>query len=459
MNTPVPIEPESTELGWHILILFLAILSNAFFAASEIAVISLNDAKVRRDAEQGNRIAKILRKFIDEPGKFLATIQVGVTFSGFLASAFAAVTFAHPAASWISARPWCRLSETSVESLVTILVTVILSFLTLIFGELVPKRIAMQHSAPLAHLVSRPLKMISSVASPFVTMLNFVTNQILMLVGIDPHHAKENVSEEEIRMMVDIGGEAGTIEPQEKEMIENVFEFNNKTAAEIMIHRKDIVALPLDVGEAECRETIRQCGLSRIPVFNETIDDIQGVLNTRDYLIRALDDLHPQLHDLLRKPFFVPETIRADILFRQMQKNKQSIAIVLDEFGGTSGIVSVEDLLEEIVGEIYDEYDTNTKPQIIEKLSDDEFRMPGETEIGTAAEALGAKLPEGDFNTLGGFVFEKLNRVPTVGTTLELPEIALTITVEKMDGRRIESVMIHRVPKLANPSADAEEDD
>lgn len=459
MNTSAPIDPESTELGWHVVTLLLAILANAFFAASEIAVISLNDAKVRRDADEGDPTSKILRKFIDEPGRFLATIQVGVTLAGFLASAFAAVTFARPAAIWFSNQPWCRISETTVENLVTVLVTIVLAFLTLIFGELVPKRIAMQHSEVLSRFISRPLRLISSATAPFVTMLNFVTNKILKLFGVDPNASRENVSEEEIRMMVDIGGENGSIEPQEKEMIENVFEFNNKTAAEIMIHRKDITALPIDVSDAECRETIRKCGVSRIPVYHDTIDDIRGILNTRDYLIRALDDLHPQLQNLLRKPFFVPETIRTDVLFRQMQKNKQSIAVVLDEFGGTSGIVSVEDLLEEIVGEIYDEYDTNVRVLSITKLSDNDFRMPGETEIEAVAEALDVKIEEGDFNTIGGFIFEKLNRIPAEGTQLMLPELSLEMTVEKMEGNRIDSVLVHRTRKIEPPQADAEEDD
>ena len=312
-------------------ILFLAIAANAFFAASEIAIISLNDAKVRRDADQGDKTAKVLRKFIDEPGRFLATIQVGVTLAGFLASAFAAVTFARPAAVWVSAQTWCHFSVSTVESLMTIGVTVLLAFLTLIFGELVPKRIAMQHSKGLAKFVSKPLTVIASVTHPFVSLLNFVTNKILVLFGIDTTHVRGHISEEEIRMMVDIGGENGSIEPQEKEMIENVFEFNNTTAAEIMVHRTDIVALSININDADCREKIRKCGLSRIPVYQDTIDDIQGILNTRDYLIKALDDQHPRVADLLRKPFFVPETIRTDILFRQMQKNKQSIAIVLDD--------------------------------------------------------------------------------------------------------------------------------
>lgn len=440
-------------------ILLLAILANAFFAASEIAIISLNDAKVRRDAEQGDKMSRVLRKFIDEPGRFLATIQVGVTLAGFLASAFAAVTFAQPIARWFASRTWCPLALGTVEGIATVVVTVILAFLTLILGELVPKRIAMQYSETLARFVARPLRFISSVAKPFVSLLNFVTNRVLLLFGLNPTQGHGNVSEEEIRMMVDIGGENGSIEPQEKEMIENVFEFNNKTAGEIMVHRLDIAALPVDVDEAEIRQTIRKSGFSRIPVYNGTIDNIMGILNTRDYLIRALEDRHPKVIELLRKPFFVPETIRTDVLFRQMQKSKQSLAIVLDEFGGTCGLVTIEDLLEEIVGEIYDEYDVNVLPPSIVKLSETDFRLAGETEIDDAADALGVEIPEGDFNTLGGFILDRLGSIPTAGVQLSLPDLNLEMTVETMDGNRIDSVFVHRTEPVKPPQADAEEDD
>jgi putative hemolysin len=439
--------------------LLLAILANAFFAASEIAIISLNDAKVRRDADQGDKMSKILRRFIDEPGRFLATIQVGVTLAGFLASAFAAVTFAQPLARWFSSHAWCPLAHTTVEGIATILVTIILAFLTLILGELVPKRIAMQHSEQLARFVARPLRFVASTAAPFVNLLNFATNRILNLFGIDPTKGHDRVSEEEIRMMVDIGGENGSIEPQEKKMIENVFEFNNKTAGEIMLHRLDIVALPIDVEESEIRHTIRKSGFSRIPIYNGSIDNIMGILNTRDYLIRALEDRPLKLPELLRKPFFVPETIRADILFQQMQKGKQAIAIVLDEFGGTSGLVSMEDLLEEIVGEIYDEYDVNVFPPSIVKLSETEFRIAGEAEIDDAADTLGVEIPEGDFTSLGGFILDKLGSIPEPGTRLEIPELNLDITVETMDGNRIDDVLVRKTEPPTPPSDDAEEDD
>jgi len=459
MHTPPPTNPESVDVGWSLLILLLAIGVSAFFTASETAIIALNDAKVRKDADEGSPIARRFRRFIDHPGRFRATIQLGTTLTGLLASAFAAQALARPLGTRLGAMAgWPGTTGTAVAT-TTVAITGLLAFTILIFGDRLPRRLAIQRGEPFARAMARPLGLACAIATPFSHILGAATDRLLRLFNIDPAHIQENISEEEIRMMVDIGGETGGIEPQEKEMIENVFEFNNTTAAEIMVHRKDIVALPIDVADDECRETIRKCGFSRIPVYAGTIDNIQGLLNTRDYLINALDGEKNRITDLLRKPLFVPETIRADVLFRHMQKNKQAIAIVLDEYGGTSGIVSVEDLLEEIVGEIYDEYDINTHTPKIERLSETDFRMPGETDIDTAAESLDIEIEEGDFNTLGGFIFEKLNSMPTEGTRLALPTLGLEMTVEKMDGHRIDSVLVRRTPTEPHLFSDPEADD
>lgn len=459
MDPSQPIDSETMEIGWNLLVLLLAIGTSAFFAASETAIISLNDAKIRREAEEGNRIAGLLCQFIDQPSRFRATVQIGMALASLLAAAFATLSLALPLSHWLARQTWWHLENGTAIGLTTTAVTFLFVIVILIFGDRLPKRIAMQRGETWARGIAYPFKAISAIIRPFTSLLTFITDRILSLLGIDPSQLHENISEEEIRMMVDIGGETGSIEPQEKEMIENVFEFNNTTAAEIMVHRKSIVALPIDIDNAECRETIRKSGFSRIPVYNGTIDNVQGILNTRDYLIQALDDEHPRLTQLLRKPFFVPETIRADLLFRQMQKNKQGIAIVLDEYGGTSGLVSIEDLLEEIVGEIYDEYDITVHTPGIECFSETDYRMPGETDIDTVSETLNVEIEEGDFNTLGGFIFEKLNSMPTEGTKLILHDLALEMTVEKMDDHRIESVRILRISPPTPPAADAEEED
>lgn len=246
-------------------------------------------------------------------------------------------------------------------------------------------------------------------------------------------------------MMVDLGREKGVIAAAEKEMIENVFEFNNKTASDIMVHRRDIVALPLDASPEDCRRVLRECGFSRLPVYSGSVDDIVGVLNVRDYLIQSLEDDDPALGPLLRQPFFVPETIRADVLFRDMQRRKQSLAIVLDEYGGTAGLLSLENLLEEIVGEIYDEYDEEEQQSEWEKLDENTFRIRGATALGDVSELLAVDLPEDDYHTLGGLIFGRLSVIPSEGTILKLPEYGLMMTVEKMDGRRVASVVVRRI--------------
>ena len=427
----------------NILFLFSVIFVNAFFTAAEIAIISLNDAKVRRDAEDGDRRAKLLCRFIDDPGRFLATLQVSTTITAFIASAFAAVAFAAPLARFIERK--YELHPGSTEKIVALIVTLLLAFVSIVAGELVPKRVALKHSEGIARFAARPLLLAAKILHPLVSLLNRISNGVLRLVGVSTETEKESASEEEIRLMADIAEESGAIQPQEKEMIENVFEFNNKTADEIMVHRKDIIALDIAAPRDEIRALILDSGISRIPVYKETIDDILGILHVRDYLVAALGGREPVIADLMRKPLYVPETILADQLFRQMQKKKRSISVVLDEHGGTSGIVTVEDLLEEIVGEIYDEHDTDTTPLAILRVSENEYRMPGEIGIDKVSEELGVKIEEGDFNTIGGFVFEKLNHVPSEGTVLDLPEINLEFKVEKMDGHRIESVVVRKI--------------
>jgi len=294
------------------------------------------------------------------------------------------------------------------------------------------------------------LLFVFAIARPFVGLLNATSGAILRLVGINPDEYSKAVSEEEIRLMVNLGEEKGAINAAEKEMIENVFEFNNKTAADIMIHRRDIMALALDSTPAECHDMLRQCRFSRIPVYSGTIDDIVGILNVRDYFIKTLDDDTPALGPLLRPAIFVPETIRTDVLFRDLQRRKQHIAIVLDEHGGTSGLVTLEDLLEEIVGEIYSEYDAEEPTGEWERIDEHAYRIRGGTPVGDVAQLLGVTFPENEYHTLGGLIFGHLRIVPSTGTILKLPDLGLLMTVEKMDGRRVDSLIVR---KIKPPSA------
>ncbi len=433
--------------------LFLVVLLvlNAFFAASEIAVVSLKDVRVRRMAGQGHKAARLLVKLLDDPGRFLATIQVGITLAGFLASAFAADYFAEPLMAWYGRQAWSAIPAQTMRPVAVVGITLVLSFVTLVCGELVPKRIAMRHSEGVALRVARPIAFVARLARPFIWLLNATTNTIVRQFGIDPHDNARNVSEEEIRMLVDLGREKGVIEATEKEMIENVFEFNNKNASDIMVHRSDIVALPLDATPGVCQEVLKQCGFSRLPVYQQTIDDVVGILNARDFLLRCLDDPAPELRPLLRPALFVPETIRADALFRDMQRDKQSMAIVLDEYGGTAGLLSVEDLLEEIVGELYDEYDRVDEQPDCERLDEQTWRMRGSMALEDVCEHLQRNLPRDDHNTLGGLIFGAMGLMPDVGATLDLPEFGLALTIESMDGRRVGNVLVRNTAAAATP--------
>ncbi len=422
---------------------------SSFFSASEVAVISLNDTKLRRLAEQGDPRAGMVVRFLNDPSHFLAIIQVGNTLSGFMASALISNTVGQRLSALLAT--WLNVPQTTVLPFAVIGLTIVLSYVIMVLGELVPRRIALRHSEQIALRCARLLVWASVVAKPFIWLLNITTNRIVRLFGIDPFDNSKSVSEEEIRMMVDLGRERGVIEAAEKEMIENVFEFNNKSAEDIMVHRRDIVALPLDVTPEDCQRVLRECGFSRLPVYSGTIDDVVGILNVRDYFIKSLDDDDPALGPLLREPVFVPETIQADVLFRDMQRRKQSLAIVLDEYGGTAGLVSLEDLLEEIVGDIYDEYDDEEEEGEWEQLDERTYRIQGATSLGDVAELLDVDLPDEDYHTLGGMIFGRLSVIPSEGSLLRLPEFGLLMTVERMDGRRVGSVIVRRMRSRTEP--------
>jgi len=332
---------------------------DAFFAASEIALISLNDNKIKLLAEDGNKKAKQLVKLLGEPSRFLATIQIGITLAGFLASAFAAESFADPLVKLLQ-KYNIMISESLLKVLTVIVITIILSYFTLVLGELVPKRIAMKKSEKIAFFVVMPLIVLSTITSPFVKLLTASTNFFVSLVGIDPHSMDDDVTEEEIRMLVDVGEEKGAIDEREKIMINNIFEFNNKTAEDIMTHRMEIVGIPSTIDLRGIINLIKQEQYSRIPVYEDSIDNVIGILYVKDLLALIIEDAEKGfiLNDYIRNPFFIPMQKNIDELFVDLQLAKTHIAIVIDEYGGTAGIVTIEDLVEEIVGNIFDEYET-----------------------------------------------------------------------------------------------------
>ena len=430
-----------------ILVLVILILINAFFAAAEIAVISLSETKLRKQAEEGDKKSGKLLRLMQAPDNFLSAIQIAITLAGFLSSAFAADSFSDPLVRWlIEDKGFTVIPAGTLNTVMVVLITIVLSYFSLVLGELVPKRIAMKKTEAVARATVGAVTAVAVVFRPVIWLLSKSTNGVLRLLHIDPKADEEDVSEDEIRMMVDLGEERGSIESSEKELIENIFEFNNTTAEDVMIHRTDMVMVWAEDTGDEVLSTIRESGLSRFPVYEEDADDIIGILNTRDYLLNAQSPQPKSVRDLLRPAYFVPESVRTDVLFRDMQSKKVHMAIVVDEYGGTSGLVTMEDLLEEIVGNIYDEFDPQEEKDI-EQVGENLWRIAGSCELEKVSEALNVEFPEDEeSDTLGGLVFAQLSVIPEDGSQLEVDACGLHIQVQNFTDRRVEWALVSKLP-------------
>lgn len=418
----------------QLIILAVLIFLNAFFAASEIAFISLNDTKIEKQAKDGNKKAKQIEKMLKTPSKFLATIQIGITLAGFLSSAFASDTFAEKLAPILfQCMPFFSLGVW--KSISIIIITIILSFFTLVFGELVPKRLAMKNYEKIAFGTIGIIRAISIITSPFVKFLTLVTNSISKLFGVGENE-EESVTEEEIKMMVDQGEEKGTIKEEEKELINNVFEFNDITASEIMKHRKDIFAVDINISNEELMEELskEEYRYSRIPVYDETIDEIKGILYIKDVL-KNIGKKNFKVKNVVKDAYFVSQTRLINEVFKELQKNKMQIAIIIDEYGGTAGLITMEDILEELVGDIYDEYDKEEKE--FEKIDENTYIIVGSMPIYDVNKLLNANIPEGDYDTLSGFLQEKLGRIPEEEENPIIETKEVTYKIEKYEDKRI----------------------
>ncbi len=419
---------------WQILILLILIFLNAFFAASEIAFITLNDAKIEKQAKEGNKKAKQIRKMLKEPSKFLATIQIGITLAGFLSSAFASDAFAERLAP-ILYKTIPMLSLGVWKSISIVVITIILSFFTLVFGELVPKRLAMKNYEKIAFGTIRIIRGLSIVTAPFVKLLTVVTNAVSRLFGVKENE-EESVTEEEIKMLVDQGEEKGTIEEEEKELINNVFEFNDITVSEIMTHRTDIFAIDISTSPEELISELskEEYRYSRIPVYDETIDEIKGILYVKDVL-KNINKKTFKVKNVMKEAYFVSQNRLINEVFKELQKNKIQMAIIVDEYGGTEGIVTMEDILEELVGDIYDEYDEEKKE--FEQLDKNTYILSGSMTIYDVNKLLDAKIPEGDYDTISGFLQEKLGRIPEDEETPIIETQEVTYKIEEYEDKRI----------------------
>ncbi|MDR2743510.1 MAG: hemolysin family protein [Treponema sp.] len=425
----------------QLLLQLILILINAFFASAEIALISVNDTKLEFLAASGNKRARRLLALTKQPARFLATIQVGITLAGFLGSAFAADNFSERLMGRLLSLGF-PISAATLKAVSVVIITVILSFFTLVLGELVPKRIAMKKAEPLAFFMSGVIFAISRIFSPVVWFLTASTNGLLRLFGIDPNAEDPAVTEEEIRMMVDAGSEKGTINVREKEIIHNIFEFDNKTAAEVMTHRLNVKLLKLKETDDEWETTLLESGHSYYPVCGDTPDDIIGVLSATDYF-RLNDRCRRTVMDQAVKPAnFVPESVKTDVLFKNMRHSRNHFAVVLDEYSGMAGIITIHDLLEQLVGDLDDDNAGTSARLLIEKTENRWWRIKGAAPLDKVEKTLGVGLPVDDYDTFGGYVFSLLGEIPEDGSTAELQDSGLVIMVEEVKERHLETAMV-----------------
>ena len=439
-----------TDVGSIILkivVLFALIFVNAFFSMSEMAIVTLNDNKIDKMANEGNKKAKQIKKLTENTSSFLSTIQIGVTLAGFLTSATAAQSFAEMITNAIAKTPVVNVIPVGIISgFSTVIITLIMSYFSLVLGELVPKKIAMNKPEKMAFMAAPILTFVAKVTKPIVKFLALSTNGVLRVIGIDPHADEEVVTEEEIRMMVDVGGEKGVIEDTQIEMINNIFEFDDIDVADIMTHRTDMVCVDENEPLVEAVKLSIENGFSRIPVYEEDPDNIIGIVYIKDFLKYVGTNLPKTktVKDMMRPAYYVPETKRCGELFTEMTEKRVQMAVVVDEYGGTAGIVTLEDLLESIVGNIQDEYDQEDEE--ISIINDTTFEVEGITDIEEVEEHTGKKFPDGDYDTIGGYIISVLGFLPQDGEMNEVQFENVKFTVLNVEERRIGKVKVEILP-------------
>ncbi|HIV47433.1 MAG TPA: hemolysin family protein [Candidatus Acutalibacter stercorigallinarum] len=429
----------------QILLQIVFILLNAFFAGSEIAFLSLNQIKLSKQAEEGDKAAARLLVLVENPNRFLSAIQVAITLSGFLGAAFGTENFSGYLADFM-VDVGLPLSPSVAGVIAMVVVTIIISFFSIAFGEMVPKRIAMQKPDMWARMALGTVKAISLVFAPMMWLLDVTTNGTLKLLGMKTKADDGAASEEDIRLMVENSGEQGAIAQEEQQWIENVFDFGDMVASDVMTPEPDVTAFSIDETPENIIQAIQETGLSRYPVYEEDINDICGVLNARDFLLNLQAKNPKPIKGLLRRAYFVPESVHADQLFKDMQSQKHHFAIVVDEYGGTAGVVTMEDLLEEIVGNIYDEFDPE-EPQPIVQVKEGLWRVQGSARVEELADVADITIPEdADYDTLGGMVMSCLSTIPEDGSKLTVETNGLRIRVEMVEDRKVIWAYVQKLP-------------
>lgn len=431
------------NIGLMILLQVVLIALNAFFACAEIAVISINDAKLSHMAADGDKRAKRLVKLTSEPARFLATIQVAITLSGFLGSAFAAENFSGVLVDWVVSLGVTSISVEVLDSIAVVLITILLSFFTLVFGELVPKQVAMRKAESLALGMSGTVSTIATLFKPLVSLLTVSTNGCLRLLGIDPNAKDDEVSEEEIRMMVDVGSEKGTIDDAEREFIQNVFEFDDISAGELVTHRTEVIMLDAAEDMENWKEIIHNSRHASYPIFEENADNIIGVLKAKEYFRLEDKSRDTIMKHAVRDPYFVPATIKADRLFRNMKKGRRTMAVVLDEYGGMMGVITIKDLIEQLVGGYY-AYDDIEENEHIKSIGENTWKIYGGALLQDVSKVLDVTLYCEEFDTFNGLIYHTLGKVPADGDKFTLEIKNLNIKVVKVQNHMVEVAIVRK---------------
>ena len=439
----------------ELLVIVLLTLLEGFFVAGEIALVSIRRSRVEQLVEEGRPGARRVRRLLDEPGKFLAVSQLGLTVIGFFASAYAAVSLVSYLADALRS---LGMDSGTADGLALVIVTVTLALFTIVFAELVPKTLALANAERFAIALSLPIEFLARALSPLIRLLTGITSAIAGIFGARAT-AEAQITAEELRLIVERGGEQGVLEAEEEQMINAVIELGSRRVHEVMIPRIDIAAMPVTATFDEAISTFVEEGHSRVPVYEETVDEVVGILYAKDLLpfLRSASGPRPELRTLLRSPVYIPESMTVDDLLHEFQRRKVHIAIVLDEYGGTAGLLTIEDLLEEIVGEIQDEYDTE-EPMVV-RLSDEEARVDGRASIDELSELFDSNIEfedEEEYDTVGGLIYHRIGGIPSPGDRVELD--GLTLTVESTDGRRVGKVLVVRTPDGDDLEADEDGD-
>lgn len=432
---------DDDPLLWQLLLQLLLIVLNAAFACAEIAVITINDNKLAKLAAEGDKRAVRLLGLTEQPARFLSVIQVGITFAGFLASAFAAENFSKKLVGLVQ-NTGLNIPENTLRTVSIVVITLVLSYFTLVFGELVPKRVAMRYAEQISLAMSGLICFIAQVFAPIVWLLTISTNAVLRLLRIDPNAEDEHVTEEEIRIMVDVGTQKGAIDDEEREFINNLFDFDDTPADEVMTHRTDVSLLWMEETVEQWDETINESAHSIYPVCGKDADDVIGVLYAKDYFRLKDKDREQVITNCIKPAYFVPETVRMDVLFRNMKKNKNHFAVVLDEYGGMSGIITMNDLLEELLGDLEDDASAPEELPLIERIDSQTWKIRGAASLEAVSSQMGIKLPDDEYGTFGGLVFGMLGSVPDDGSTAELEIYGMNVKITEIREHRLESAIV-----------------